>query len=159
MQPLSLAAINRRNREFWVDQTVFFYKRLSDDAVRDVAFEILHAQSVKAMPLRFQLCLHGALDEAAKAKRIFLRDFARKGGAARKAVALQRLIEAIVDRRPRISAQQLYGELEGYYERRHVIHDIADGKIYFTNLDGREKAASVKGLKDRLSRAKKSRSR
>lgn len=159
MQPLSLDDVNRRNREFWADETDLFYRHLSDDAVRDAAFEILHAQSVKAMPLRFRLCLHGALDEAAKAQRIFLRDFARKGGVARKADSLQRLIEDIVDRRPSISAPHLFHELEHYCAQRHVIHEIAEGKIYFTNSGGREKAASVKGLKDRLSRAKKSRSR
>jgi hypothetical protein len=37
----TLTAINRRNRDFWDDQRTLLFRRLADEAVREVALEIL----------------------------------------------------------------------------------------------------------------------
>ena len=92
-----------------------------------------------------------------------IRMLARKGGKAPKGDALQELILAIVRKDPRISEKQLLDMLAGE-AGADVVTSIDEPSnllagdtpcIHFDNDDGRPKIASVQGLKDRLSRAKR----
>ncbi len=76
------------------------------------------------------------------------------GGKAAKPDALQRLIIDLVRARPKITERELQRELEAAHDRRQVVDDIADGKIFFPKT-GALKEAPISGLKDRLSRAKR----
>ena len=89
--------------------------------------------------------------------------FSRKGGRAHKCDALQDLIREIVLGQPHITAGQLLRVLRGSPGAGVVVSideesDVLAGEarmIHFVDDNGTSKTASISGLKDRLSRAKK----
>jgi hypothetical protein len=152
----SLAAINEANRRFWEQQRERFNERMNDDAIRETAFAAWQAQQVRAVPPVNQFSLEDALKDAEKSKKRFISELACKGGTARKADALQVLIEETVTRQPDISTNRLLERLEACGAVRHVVESIEDGTIIFaTGSNKRAKEAKVSGLKHRLTRAKK----
>jgi hypothetical protein len=151
----TLKELNEANSRFWREQRSSFDKRMANDAIRETAFEALQAQMLRAVPLPYQVPLEQLLQDADRAGRRFSIQQARNGGTARKADALQLLIEKIVTRQPDISENQLLEKLEAYQATRTIIQAIEDGAILFTSNSGKHKEAPVSGLKDRLTRAKK----
>lgn len=150
----TLSEINQLHRGFWLHQRALLQGRMANEAVRLSAFEVIDAQQLQGMPLRHRATLERALEDAERIGRRFSLQHARKGGRARKADALQNLIEEIVQAQPAISARWLRQKLESL-QGIDVIQDVGDGVIFFTNHDGGTKEASLAGLKDRLSRAKR----
>jgi hypothetical protein len=163
---MTSALINRRNEDFWAVQRQKFAAQLADERLRNIAFEELQSERVRTVPIRLQRTLEGALEWAAKLSAPFnpqrlkqeaLIEQARKGGRAGKADALQRIILGVVRRNPRITEIELRVKLtrENYPE---IIEDVDQEGISFKRRsDSMEplKNATLRGLKDRLSRAKK----
>ena len=150
--------INQRNAAYWERQRSIFAKRMADDAVRETAFAALRAEELRQVALCSRLSLEQALEDAERVGRQFLIQHARKGGAAEKTDSLQFVIQEIVTRHPRISASHLVDVLRAR-QGIEPIEDIEEDAIWFTTINGASKSASLSGLKDRLSRAKKKRSR
>jgi hypothetical protein len=159
---LTPATLNKRNAEFWRTQEILKNKRMSDEAVLEIAVMDVNSELSRGVPLRQQQSFYQALEKAEKAKEIALTGLARKGGRAPKGDALQELILEIVRKDP-ISQAQLLDMLRG--DAGAGVVTSIDGPspllegdtrcIHFVNDDGRPKTASVQGLKDRLSRAKR----
>lgn len=163
-ESLTSAIINKRNAEFWRVQEILKNKRISDEAVLQIAVMDVNSEESRGVPLRQQQSFYHALEKAEKAKAIVLRGLARKGGSAPKCNALQELILEIVRKDPTINEKQLLGKLTGEAGAGVVISidkpsdlplECDTPCIHFTSDGGRTRAASVRGLKDRLSRAKK----
>lgn len=152
--PLTAKEINEINREFWARQNVLMEQRMADDAVRQVALARVQSEYSRGVPINKQVSLVAALEEAETIRGIFLSQLARKGGRAQKPDALQELIIEYAKTIPDITERKLQDMLT---RDRHpdVISDIGDGEIGFNDRDGHAKSASISGLKDRLSRAKK----
>jgi hypothetical protein len=150
----TLAELNRRNREFWDAQQLLLERRMVDTAIRETAFEIMRDEINREVPVKRQQSIYAALEYAENAKQRFFSERGREGGRAKKTDALQELIEAFVERNPALTARRLADKLRGH-ERIEPIQDIDDGVICFTNHDGSTKTATLSGLKDRLSRAKR----
>jgi hypothetical protein len=150
----TLKGINDANSRFWREQHNLFDNRMANDAIRETASELWQAQQDRAVPFNCQFSIEKALEDAERAEKRFLAHQARRGGAAHKTDTLQILIHEIVTRRPHISAREL---VEALKARQHtsLVDDIGDGTIHFTDQHGRCKEASISGLKDRLTRAKK----
>lgn len=107
---------------------------------------------------------HSILDEVEAAnKKRYAIERASHAGSAKKSDALQCLIESMVSRNPSMSAKELYSALWSQDHREFyggIILSINDLTIEFKNGKNQRsemlvKSASVSGLKDRLSRAKK----
>jgi hypothetical protein len=163
MTTTTLAMLNERNAQFWRTQEILKNKRISDEAVLQIAVMDVNSELSRGVPLRQQQSFYQALAKAEKAKEIVLTGLARKGGSAPKGDALQELILEIVRKDPCISQAQLLDMLTG--DAGAGVVTSIDGPspllegdtpcIHFVNDDGRPKTASVQGLKDRLSRAKR----
>ena len=69
---------------------------------------------------------------------------------------MQDLIIKIVADKPQITVRQLMDELRAYSGIRDVVEDIDEKSIHFLDRQDRPKTASISGLKDRLTRARKS---
>jgi hypothetical protein len=150
----TLREINEANSRFWRKQRSLFDERMANDAIRETASEAWQAQQHRAVPLACQFSLEKALEDAERAGQRFLAQLARRGGTASKTDSLQLLIQKTVSRCPDISADRLLDALRAN-QGIDPAEDIDEHTIHFTNHDGRSKKASVSGLKDRLSRAKK----
>jgi hypothetical protein len=161
----TLREINERNRQFWSDQSVLMEQRMADEDIVSVAMNDIHSECARQVPVYNQKSFEEALKIAADAKvrfqkhtaKSFQTAFSKKGGAAPKLDALQKLILEIARRNPHITQTELLDELENR-ERGSVVIDIDRqlGIIDFKNKSDRDgKLARISGLKDRLSRAKK----
>jgi hypothetical protein len=104
------------------------------------------------------------LSAAEEGNKTLLKHFARKGGKAPKRDALQELIDEIVGQNPAITEPQLLEKLTGRAGAGVItlIDKPCDRMlecdplfIHYIDNNGRPKIASLKGLKDRLSRTKK----
>jgi len=138
-------------------------QRISDEAVLAIAISYVSSEVERQLPLGWRRSFEKALADAGNAQKLALSDFSRGGGRKRKSDTLQELIVRIVCEAPDISEKELYQKLRGA-EGEGVVFSIDDdslvlkgdrGMIHFEDHDGEKKAASVDGLKDRLSRAKK----
>jgi hypothetical protein len=146
--------LNRQNREFWSAQELLLERRMADPAICETAFEAIDAEQKKRVPIYYQTSIYTALAAAERAKQRCLSQQARKGGSAEKADRLQRLIEELVVRSPRLKVRQLEDKLRAH-QGIEPIQDIDNEEVYFTNFDGRTKRATRSGLKHRLTRARK----
>jgi hypothetical protein len=103
------------------------------------------------------------LSEAEEDKKTTLTELARRGGKAPKVDALSELIRERVRKYPRLGVMQLLADLAGELGAGVVTSIdkpsdvLADETpcIHYVSDDGKPKAASIRALKDRLSRAKK----
>jgi len=160
---LTTEGLNEQNRRFWQTQSDLLDKRMSDELLFNVATMDMRSETLRQVPIYSQKTLEQALADAERLRNAFQSDFSRKGGSAPRCDALQSLIEAIVVENPKITQGQLMRELRrdravGIVTSIDEKSDaLADGakEIHFVDEDGTPKAASVSGLKDRLSRAKR----
>ena len=156
---------NEAARRFWEKESALMERRMGDETIREIALEKLADDYRRLVPIYNQKSLEKALEEAEAeierhvkiAKKRVLSEQGRKGGTAKKADVLQDLIVQLVRKNPQISCAQLLEKLEAPYGP--PIIEIADGKIFFQTSDNPDdapmKKATISGLKDRLSRAKK----
>lgn len=136
---------------------------MSNEALYGIAKHYMYSETIRGVPIGAQTTLEQALADAEHSKQLVQRDFSRKGGKAPKSDALQDQILRRARRNPRITQEQLKEWLnsevgEGVISTIDGESDVLAGdtrKIHFTDTDGREKTASLSGLKDRLCRAKK----
>jgi hypothetical protein len=165
MQPIpgpSLQEINQQHESFHRQQSILRDERLQDAFLYKSAMRLMNSEMRRGVPLKFCTSLEAALADAETERIRFRKELAREGGVAPKADALSVLIETIVMREPEITAKRLLSLLkrligEGVIvsidtEERVVEGDVR--RIHFEESDGKEKSASVRGLKDRLARAK-----
>jgi len=127
-------------------------------AVREAALGRLFDEQKRNVPVRNQATIEYLLAVAEAEKRRFLSQHARKGGQAKKTDALQQEIVKLVRRDPAITEARLkdmltsdrFSELIVEFDEETISFQPGDSK------HGRLKEARISGLKDRLSRAKKS---
>ena len=171
-QPLALAQINERNRQFWKEQNNLRDTRISDTAIFRTAMHDLESEQLRQIPVYFRESLEKPLEDSARAKQRcdeqskgqFQTEFSRKGGKAPKTDALQRWIRDIVRAEPNMNTRQLLFKIRSLAKSGDSIFNQVDRKsdgsvgqhelIHFGD-GGEDKTAPVSGLKDRLFRAKK----
>jgi hypothetical protein len=147
----TLQDLNQRNQEVWFERSRLMAVHLSDIDVARVAFK--DVISMQYLPLEFQKTYEQSVEFAAYARDCFRTGFAREAGRAAKADALQELILESVLKNPRLTEKEL---LRIFHENKSgsIIWDIDEQFVYFKSK-GKDKQASISGLKDRLARAKK----
>jgi hypothetical protein len=157
---ISPAEINDRNKQFWTSETAKAERRMADPGILHLAVRDLESYAKLFLPIYHQKSFEQALEDAdcsinnAIISSALQRRFSRRGGLARKSDALQVLILEIVTNTPSITEPELITELQAR-QSGGIIEDVSDGSIWFTSHSGHSKMASLSGLKDRLSRAKK----
>jgi hypothetical protein len=160
--PASLRRINEQNAQFWDKERRLMVQRTSDEAILAIAVNDVRSDYERMTPLAWQISFAQALARADEAVRLARRDFSRRGGKAHKSDALQKLIEEIVRENPNITERELFHTLNkqvagGVIESIDSESSMRAGdrrNVHFYDCDERLKTASVKGLKDRLFRAK-----
>jgi hypothetical protein len=136
---------------FWRSQSALAQQRLLDPALYQVAFAEMKRQAIR-MPVYYQKSVEALLEEAHEARSIFMSFNGRNGGKPKD--TLQKLIEGIVEREPKIDRNRLLHRLKAE-KSLDVIVDVTDGIISFESATGEIADVKVSALKDRLSRAKK----
>lgn len=160
MDSLWEAEINERNSKFCARESKLTEQRASNKTVCRLALRELNSNISKGKfkEVYFEVCLANA-EEITK---IVYEEAARKGGETPRKDTLQDLIENIVAKNPRITERQLLKKQAGD-EGAGVVtsidkpSDCLAGEarlIHYFNDGGRPKTASVRGLKDRLSKFK-----
>ena len=155
---LTFRKMNKHHNLFWAEQNTLREQRMKDDAVREAALGRLFDEQKRNVPVRNQATIEYLLAVAEAEKRRFLSQHARKGGQAKKTDALQQEIVKLVRRDPAITEARLkdmltsdrFSELIVEFDEETISFQPGDSK------HGRLKEARISGLKDRLSRAKKS---
>lgn len=164
MTNISLAAINERNNNFWAEEGLRTQMRASNPAICENALELMDTFRRVGFSINQIPSFDHFLYAAEKGNKTSLKYFARKGGEAPKENALQEVIEEIARQNPKITAPQLIRALAGDAGAGVVtsIDQLSDlllecerRYIHYIDHDGRPKKASLTGLKDRLSRARK----
>ncbi len=136
---------------FWRNQSALAQQRLLDPALYQVAFAEMKRQAIRT-PVYYQKSVEALLEEAHETRSIFMSFNGRNGGKPKD--TLQKLIEGIVEREPKIDRNRLLHRLKAE-KSFDVIVDVTDGKISFESATGEIADVKVSALKDRLSRAKK----
>ena len=161
-QTLTPALMNQRCADFWQREAELMSQRTSNPAICRIASRIYDSH-VSNLPFELQLTYELILAEAEHLRSIVMEEQARRGGRARKPDALQLLIDEIVRENPELNQNQLFYRLrreegQGVIVRIDRPEEMLAGDepcIHFQTEEGVEKTASLSGLKDRLSRAKK----
>jgi hypothetical protein len=159
---LSPQQVNERNRMFWDVQSKLRAERISSEAILEIAINDVRSETSK-VSIRLQKPFDQALADAEKTMNIVQSAFSRKGGKAPKRDALQILIQDIVIQKPKITAGQLLYTLKSIRGAGTVTSieeesDVRGGEprmIHYVDDSRTPKTASLSGLKDRLSRAKR----
>jgi hypothetical protein len=154
----TLAGLNERNREFWERQNILMNERVGYPFILEKAMRTINAESESRLATRSKKSFVRALEDAAnefKASETPLgRIFAIRGGKASKMDALSKIIVDVAENKPHVTRLQLLD----YLKKRQgdgIIIDVDEDRISFPSRTGQIKDASIRGLKDRLSRAKK----
>lgn len=164
MANMTLRTINELNANFWAKEGLRTQMRASDPAIAKNALDLMDlfrrvGFSVNQIP-SFDYLLYAA-DINNKTSLTY---FARKGGKAPKRNALQEVIDEVVRQNPNITVPQLIQALKGdagagvvtsIDEPSDLLLECDTRYIHYIDDDGRPKTASLTGLKDRLSRAKR----
>jgi hypothetical protein len=159
---ISISELNELNDRFWKEQNVLRDERIADEVIRETSFSRLSSEQERGLPTYYQTPIEKLLADAEgdkqRFKQRFLYDQARKGGQAKKTDALQQEIVKLVRRDPAITEARLKDMLTSDRFSQLIV-EFDEETISFQPGDskhGRLKEARISGLKDRLSRAKKS---
>jgi hypothetical protein len=134
----SPAEMNRRHREFWDVESQVFERRLADPQLVAAATEDMNSEILRRVPIYSRKTMELAFEDAEKRRAKIRSGDGSKGGRPRRGDALQGLIEEIVSARPAI------------------VIEIEDDKIWFSDARDASRSAPISGLKNRLTRARKS---
>jgi hypothetical protein len=104
---ITLADLNRQNREFWNARQLLRERRMADGAIREIAFDVMRDETKRGIPIKLQKSIYVALEYAENANQRFFSERGRKSGLAKKIDALQELIEEFVQREPGLTEPQL----------------------------------------------------
>jgi len=148
-----LRRMNEHNREFWGRENPLLSTRISDNALCEITMMMLSDEQAR-LPVYYQNSVSELARKAEQFQKIALTHRAKKAGRKKKTDSLQCLIEAIICRRPHVTASELK-EMLTRDRYPNVITDIEGCCIYFQTKKGTEKSAKISGLKDRLFRAKR----
>jgi hypothetical protein len=151
----SPAEMNRRHREFWDVESQVFERRLADPQLVAAATEDMNSEILRRVPIYSRKTMELAFEDAEKRRAKIRSGDGSKGGRPRRGDALQGLIEEIVSARPAISASALLEQLREF-QYQGVVTDIEDDKIWFSDARDASRSAPISGLKNRLTRARKS---
>jgi hypothetical protein len=80
---------------------------------------------------------------------------ARRAGSVEKVDALQSFINSVVEKRPKIIVPELVDKIRAEAGSGGAIVDLDERYIWFVGAHDQSRSATISGLKDRLSRAKK----
>jgi hypothetical protein len=155
--------INHANEEFWSKQQILMHSRTSDESLLNLALADLQSEHDRGVPTRARKTIEKAFDDIEMVRKQVHTRFSQMGGRTRKHDVLQIMINGFVAANPNISEKDLLSRLEkeigeGTIESIKFEADCLAGDaplIRYVDDNGKEKTASVRGLKDRLSRAKK----
>jgi len=114
----------------------------------------IEVEALRGVPVYYRQPLEQAAAEAARAHQGFSRQRARSAGSALKVDGLQELIISIVQTDRKIGDKELQRRLKQHC-RCPAIIEMSETDIVFVGQRGVRKRAPISGLKDRLSRAKK----
>lgn len=157
----TIRKLNEQNARFWAGQSKLMERRMADEVILGLAIRETDSEANRQILVYSRKTFEQALADAEETKRRVHCELARQGGRSRKGDALQKLIQEIVMKNPKITLSLLRVTLGGE-DGAGVVRSI-DGpseglarvrEIHFTNDDGRPKTAALLGLKDRLTRAK-----
>ena len=161
-QPITPAEINRRNSEFWGKETPETMRLLQMDGWLEGAMAELEEDAERPL----SLAQHRGLEKAVRDfnRRLLLyqpliargirSEQARVAGSAKKTDRLQEWIVSLMRSDSTLTVPRLRRLLESEPEDG-FIQEITDKEIWFTNWHDRTRRAAISGLKDRISRAKK----
>jgi hypothetical protein len=152
----SPAEMNRRHREFWDVESQVFERRLADPQLVAAATEDMNSEILRRVPIYSRKTMELAFEDAEKRRAKIRSGDGSKGGRPRRGDALQGLIEEIVSARPAISSASALLEQLREFQYQGVVTDIEDDKIWFRDARDASRSAPISGLKNRLTRARKS---
>jgi hypothetical protein len=160
---VTLRDINQANEHFWSMQTILMHSRISDESLLKLGLGHLMSEYARGVPVKAQRSVEQIFADIENVSIHSHVTFSQKGGKKRKSDALQDLIVTFASENPQIRENGLrsrlkkevgQGVIQSIDSERHRLAGDAL-LIRFFDHNGKEKTASVRGLKDRLSRAKK----
>jgi hypothetical protein len=155
--------INQANEQFWSEQTILMHSRISDESLLELGIGHLMSEYDRGVPVKAQRSVEQIFADIENVSIHSHAKFSQKGGKKRKSDALHDLIVTVASVNPQIRENGLLSRLKKEVGKG-VIQSIDSERhrlagdallIRFFDHNGKEKIASVRGLKDRLSRAKK----
>ena len=153
-KPPSPAEMNQRHREFWAVEMPKLERRMADAQLVALAAEDMASETLRRIPIYNRKTIELAYEDAERRRATIRSGDGNRGGRPPSGDTLQRLIEEIVRRRPTIPASALLARLHDL-QHQGVIQDIDDSEIWFADARGASRTAPLSGLKDRLTRARK----
>jgi hypothetical protein len=160
---VTIQEINQANQLFWSNQQILMNLRTLDLSLLELALADLKSEHDRGVPVRAQKTIEKAFEDLENLSTLLHVRFSQKGGQKRKSDVLQDMVDGFVSENPDISEKDLLSRLkkeigEGTIESIQSEADCLAGEqplISYVDENGKELKASVRGLKDRLSRAKK----
>jgi hypothetical protein len=163
MTKITPGDLNRINAEFWEVESKNLEERMKDPVLREAAYARLRSERMRGVCVKKQMTLDGAL---AAEEQTALRSAdhiearvvssrARRAGSAEKVDALQSFINSVVEKRPKITGPELLDKIRAEVGSGGPIVDLDKTCIWFVGAHDQLRSTTKRGLKDRLSRAKK----
>jgi hypothetical protein len=132
-----------------------FERRLADAQLVALATEDMSSETLRGIPIYNRKSIERAYEDAERRRASIRSGDGSQGGRPQRRDALQELIEEIVAVRPNITASALLERLHAS-QLEGLIEDIEEGQIWFVGANNGSRSAPISGLKDRLTRARKS---
>jgi hypothetical protein len=132
-----------------------FERRLADAQLVALATEDMSSETLRGIPIYNRKSIERAYEDAERRRASIRSGDGSQGGRPQRGDALQELIEEIVAVRPNITASALLERLHAS-QLEGLIEDIEEGQIWFVGANNGSRSAPISGLKDRLTRARKS---
>jgi hypothetical protein len=156
-QAAKLKLINEQNRAFYHTQSEKLLAQLNPTTIQ-IALHQRKSEASRGISINFW-SFDRAIDDASRASTVVKLEQAQKAGESKKTDSLQKLILDIVRAHPQVTVSQLRARLESN-KGKGIIDDMgslgdSNPLISFEGLRGRVKDAPLSGLKDRLTRARK----
>lgn len=149
------AEINERNRFFWEGRSAISDKRAANPILMKIALGAMASEEMRKIPIRHWLSLDSQLEEADNARVTYRTLLNHEASAAKRGDALQKFIRSAIKRKPGLNKDELLQQLRASCGIGSIL-SVTQEEIEFDGPNGTIKSAPVSGLKDRLSRAKKS---
>jgi len=163
MTKITPSDLNRINAEFWEVESKKMEERMKDPVLREAAFARLRSERLRGVPVKSQMTLEAAfaaeeqaaLKSAVHVEARVVSNLARRAGSAEKVDALQSFINSVVEKRPKITGPELFEKIRAEVGSGGPIVDLDKTRIWFVGAHDQSRSATISGLKDRLSRAKR----
>lgn len=160
-EPATSSQINQRNTTFWSNRQKYLDELMKDEDIVTEAYELVKSDRKRMIPAKHSFDFNAALEQSKQSMERLRKQMARKGGLAKKTDALQKLIIRFAAENPDITARKLLSSLRKQKTLQLRVDNEASllngdrGMIRWAGSDGEEHRAPISGLKDRLSRAKR----